>query len=329
MTQSVVASNGIEPVLIPCRLSVCANLTSSGVNNLVPSIVLEGVVALTAEFATKASTSDRLSFCPRSTAIPLCITQSLVNQLSVLFLAYVLITLVGTVCPTYIRTPCHVSLTLLTSLGCNHHNTIGTTSTIQSARRSILQHGHRLNIWRVQWCQTTIVRNTINHIKRCAWSIDRTETTYADTRRRTRLTRTRSHLNTSHITFQSLRYTRHRTKFYVLCTNALSRTREWRLLLCAISHNDDFIQSLVVRSQQDAHVWTSAYLQRFHTNISNTQSLLTCRHRQWELSTGICHSTCTGSNNQDRCTHYGLSVILRHNGTADFCLSQYSSYQKE
>ena len=150
MTQSVVASNGIEPVLIPCRLSVCANLTSSGVNNLVPSIVLEWVVGLTTKISAKIGTCNGLSITPRCAAIPLSITQSLVNQLSVLFLAYVLITLVGTVCPTYIRTPCHVSFTLLTSLGSNHHYTIGTTSTIQSTRRSIFQHGHRLDIRRIQ-----------------------------------------------------------------------------------------------------------------------------------------------------------------------------------
>ena len=72
---------------------------------------------------------------------------------------------------------CH--LASLTALGSNKHDTIRTTTTINSGRRSILQHVDTLDV-AGRNIRDAIDRKTIYNIKRCIVACDRTSTTHAD-----------------------------------------------------------------------------------------------------------------------------------------------------
>ena len=85
---------------------------------------------------------------------------------------------------TAVRTPLGIELDLCllvtTLLGGDQHNTVSTTCTVDGTGRSILQHGHRLYVVRVDRVQRTIVRHTIEHDQRAVTSRHRTDTTHAD-----------------------------------------------------------------------------------------------------------------------------------------------------
>ena len=56
--------------------------------------------------------------------------------------------------------------TSLTALGLYHHNTIGTTGTIDSGRRSILQYLNALDILRADTLKTCLANDTIYYVER-------------------------------------------------------------------------------------------------------------------------------------------------------------------
>ena len=78
-------------------------------------------------------------------------------------------------------------LTFLTLLGSNEHNTVGTTGTIDSGSRSILQYLDALDILRVDILDTTVLDNhTVYYIERSTAGTDGTLTTDGDTTHCTR-----------------------------------------------------------------------------------------------------------------------------------------------
>ena len=75
----------------------------------------------------------------------------------------------------------NLHLSLLTTLGCHEYNTVSTTATINSGRRSILQNVDALDIAGVQRLNATGLKgHTVNHIERPPASRDRTLTTDSD-----------------------------------------------------------------------------------------------------------------------------------------------------
>jgi hypothetical protein len=64
VTQGVLILDGIHPVLVPDSLRVSTNLTGSGIDDGVPSIVLERVVVLTTQVQTQLGATIFLSISP-------------------------------------------------------------------------------------------------------------------------------------------------------------------------------------------------------------------------------------------------------------------------
>ena len=52
VTEGILASHSIQPVFVPHALSVGTHLTSSGINDVCPRIVLEGVIQLATKLLT-------------------------------------------------------------------------------------------------------------------------------------------------------------------------------------------------------------------------------------------------------------------------------------
>ena len=189
MTEGVLASNGVEPVLVPNGLSVGTHLTSSWVDDVAPSVVLEWVVELATQLTAKACAGNSLGVFPCIAIVEVSlVAQCLIGELYKLLLVNHVVALGSTVAPAHGRAPGHVGATLNTLLGLDHDDTIGTTSTIQCTCRGIFQDGHRLDIVRVDIADAAIERNTINNIEWVVVGVDRAETTDADYRSSTWLT---------------------------------------------------------------------------------------------------------------------------------------------
>ena len=96
VTEGVIADYAVIPVLVPCALGIGANLAGCGVNQLIPSVVLEGVVLLTTQLAAQTSTSISLSIIPTSTVVDSLVAQCLIHELNILLLINMLVALGGT-----------------------------------------------------------------------------------------------------------------------------------------------------------------------------------------------------------------------------------------
>ena len=153
----------------------------------------------------------------------------------------------------------NVTFAYLTRLGSDDDDTIGTTGTIKSRRRSILQYCHTFNIRRVNRVDIAIVWRTVNYDKRIVTSIDRADTTYTDSRSRTRSTRSFYHLHTSGLTFQSINNVGYLNLTNLFCAYNSSRTSKGTLLLSTVSNNHHLIQSVIICIQNNLHVLASLY----------------------------------------------------------------------
>ena len=87
MTEGAAALNSIEPVFVPCRLSVGTNITSSRINQLIPSVILEGVVKLTTKIGTHLAAGISLTISPAHTILEdSLVAESLIGQLNEILL---------------------------------------------------------------------------------------------------------------------------------------------------------------------------------------------------------------------------------------------------
>ena len=74
----------------------------------------------------------------------------------------------------------NLSCTSLTGLGLYHYNTICTTCTIDSGRRSVLQNLDALDILRADTLKTCLANNTVNYVEWVVALVNRAGTTYTN-----------------------------------------------------------------------------------------------------------------------------------------------------
>ena len=74
----------------------------------------------------------------------------------------------------------NLSCTCLTALGLYHYNTICTTCTIDSGRRSVLQNLDALDIFRADTLKTCFANNTIYYVEWVVALVNRAGTTYTN-----------------------------------------------------------------------------------------------------------------------------------------------------
>ena len=146
-------------------------------------------------------------------------------------------------------------------LGRNHNHTIGTTSAIKRIGCSILEHGHGLNVSRVQSVQIPRERHPVHHIKR--FLIHRTgngtDAPDADRRRRIQTSARRAHLHTSHHALQSPRNIRRLHPGDVRLPDHGSRSRKGILGGSTKGHHNSLLKHLAVRRQTDLHHRTALH----------------------------------------------------------------------
>ena len=141
-------------------------------------------------------------------------------------------------------------LTLLTTLSSNEDYTVGTTRTVDSCRRSILQYCDIFDIGSRNIADT-FHWETIDDIKRCIVASDRATTTYTNLHLRIRRTFGSGDLHTSHLTLQCLSGIGHRNSFKSLVANCSYRTCQVLFLDCTITDDNDVVQTVGVIFELD------------------------------------------------------------------------------
>ena len=140
-------------------------------------------------------------------------------------------------------------------LGRNHNHTIGTTGAIKRIGCSILEHGHGLDIRRIQSVQIPRERYPVHHIKR--FLIHRTgngtDAPDADRRRRIQASARRTHLHSCNHALQSPRNIRRLHPGDVRLPDHGSRSRKGILGGSTEGHHDSLLKHLAVRRQTDLH----------------------------------------------------------------------------
>ena len=132
----------------------------------------------------------------------------------------------------------------LTSLCCNQDNAISCLNTIDGCRCRIFQHRKRLDVLWINVVHRT--RYTIDNHQRTG-CIDGVTTANGDaTRLRTRLTRPLNARHARHRSSQSGRHARHGAIGQSLGINGSNRSRQVGFLLHTITHNNHFIERLLV-----------------------------------------------------------------------------------
>ena len=135
-------------------------------------------------------------------------------------------------------------LSRLTSLRRNQDNAIGCLNTIDGCRCCIFQHRKRLDVLWINVVHRT--RYTVDNHQRTG-CIDGVATANGDAARlRTRLTRALNARHAGHRSSQSSRHTRHRAVGQSLSINGSNRACQIGFLLHTITHNNHFIERLLV-----------------------------------------------------------------------------------
>ena len=154
----------------------------------------------------------------------------------------------------------HLWLTCLTTLGSDDNDTVGTTRTINSCSRGILQDFDILDIMRVDhaqrvtallilgstiaWSRTGIEWDTIHDVKRLRRSRERVGTTYHDTHTTTRSTVALVNLHTCHLTLHTVSQVERTTLHQVFTLQGTQGTAQVALLHRTITYDNNFIHHL-------------------------------------------------------------------------------------
>ena len=217
---------------------------------------------------------------------------------------------------------------LLTTLGSDQDNTIGSTATIKSGSSSTFQDGHALHVVRVHSVSTvteviTTVQTiaavncrvvhgyTINNIERLVGSAQRTDTTDDNRVRRTRVASSRGNLHTSHLTLEARHHVCSTCCSNLVAVNGCSRITQ---CLCRAfdthgGHNH-LVEGCGIALQEYTHAVLGRHRLRLIAEIRNRDLVLALRQSQREATIYVCQHTSTCSFYLDGSADDGLTVFL-------------------
>ncbi|CCY37512.1 unknown [Alistipes sp. CAG:831] len=166
LAESLSVGESVHPVLVPGRYCIRAYKTCGRVNYCIPCIILVGVVELTAEGVAHTGRCIVESIVMGVTLVDSCIVERFIHQFYIFILIYKVVAGNSAGLPADLSLEIHVYAAFLTFLGSDDNDTVGTTGTVQGSGRCVLQHGHRLDILRVDGVDITVIGDTVNHIQR-------------------------------------------------------------------------------------------------------------------------------------------------------------------
>ena len=273
LTDSVFVGQEIHPVFVPCRDRISTDQAGGRVDDLIPGVVLIRIVELTTHLGGHARRSKSLGLLQRVATIDVVVVlEGFPGQLHKLILVGQVRLRDGTGLHTDGRLEVDHVVAVRAALGGKHDNAVGSTGTVQSGGRSVLEDGHALDVVRVDGGKGAIERNTVHDIQRGAGGVDGTGTADPDGSAFTRLTGTGSRGDTGDHTFQCLGDIGDGTLLEAFTLNCTGRTREGRFLRGTIGHDDGLVERLGVRVQD--HVDDSTAIDQFvHEDITDSGEL--------------------------------------------------------
>ena len=153
----------------------------------------------------------------------------------------------------------------LASLGRDQDHTCGTTRTIDSGSRSILQYVDTLYILRSHTGEAAF--QTVNQYERCVSTLEGDDTTQADAGSGTRVTRAIADGQTSHLTFNQVTSIVDITLSEVLSLYAGDSRGDITLALRTITDDDDLVQEGIVFLE--GHVATGLHLLGYEADVTH------------------------------------------------------------
>ena len=170
--------------------------------------------------------------------------------------------------PAIISIVAHVNLTALTALCCNEDNTVCTTATVNSGRRSVLQYCDVFDV-ACRNIANALNREAVDDIKRVVTLGDRTTTTHADLNLCVRRTLCGRYLHTGHLTGKCLRSRCHRHCLQGFAVYCCHRTGEVFLANRTVTDYDNVVQrgSVVLKNDVQTTLSRSVHNLSLHTNV--------------------------------------------------------------
>ena len=145
------------------------------------------------------------------------------------------------------------------SLGGNHHDTIGTSGTVESIGSRVLEDCHGLDIARVEVVEVSGIRHSVHNPQRAVPRIEGAEAPDTDFRIRTRLSGSVGQLHTGHLSGQRLRYVGLLALRDVLGLDRSCRAGEGLFLGGTERDDNHIVESLGIHLQDHINDSASAY----------------------------------------------------------------------
>ena len=224
----------------------------------------------------------------------------------------------------------HLYATLLGTLGRDEDYTVSTTGTIDSRRRSILQHVDRLNLIGRDVAHRT--RDTIHEDQRLVRLRDRTTTTHANRNLGVGTTVLCSYMHTGELTLQGLGYVTNGSSHDILGRNRSNRTGQVLTTNGLITNNHDILQrrSILFQTNEDLGATIYRNVLGLHTDVRYDQHILLCiRYIQGELAVHIRTRTKRSTFNHNSGTDNRLTIGIRNSTLYSLSLSSKGEAQSQ
>ena len=219
---------------------------------------------------------------------------------------------------------CYLCNTCFTSLGLYHYNTISTTCTIDSCRRSILQNLDTLDILRVDTLKTCFTYDTVYYIERVVALAYRACTTYTNLHCTTRNT-TRHYLDTRHTSVECIFNTRNWLILKCLAVHNSYRTCQVGFLNCTVTDYHGLFQHVSVFLQSNAQ-WGACPCNGLcrETNISNCKLSALSYLVKGKFTIDVSYCTTGHTFNSDSSANNRLTIRISYCTSASTLLLQCS-----
>ena len=214
-----------------------------------------------------------------------------------------------------------VHLAVFSLLCGNQNHTVRGTVSVKSCRGGVFQHGHRLDVGRVQVGNVATEGHAVEDVQRTGITVDGSHTANADAGVLTGLTVSAVHLHTRHSSLQGRGNARGGAHLNSLALHFLDRASQRGFLLCAISHHNHLVEVVGIVLHTYEHVGLGYLLVGNHSDVRETQHGIAVGDGKRKITSPVGYCTdfvvafqLYGS------THNGLAVVKSDHLTGYFHL---------
>ena len=251
LPESGVLGHIVDPALVPGRFRIGAYLARRGIHQIVPTVILEGVVV----GAQRTAQTRRRVGAGRSVGIARGEIGRIVERLPVQLDEFALIDQIvvgnGARRNAERGLEVHLHVAFTAALGVDDDDAVGSACTVQRTGRSVLEHGDRLDVIGVDGADRTRIGDTVHDVERRRAGADRTETANGHGSLRSGLAAARRGLHAGHLSVESLRDVGYHALLEILRLDDGGRSGEGLLLGRAVSDDEHLVDGLRIFGKSD------------------------------------------------------------------------------